>query len=184
MTDLQHRQRERAQWLAEHVLPHEPWLRRWFVRHGTKSMEPDDFVQECYVRLLRAGSVAHVGNAQAYLARTARSVVLDCHRRARIVEFECVADFDLSGFAGDEVPQDEIHDARERLARVSAAIDALPPERRQVVVLRRFDELPQRATAERMQLSESAIEKYLRWALIELRAAANGEPRGAVAVAA
>ncbi|MBC7168934.1 MAG: RNA polymerase subunit sigma-24, partial [Phenylobacterium sp.] len=48
--------KERAVWLAQRILPHEPALRAWLSRR-TAGLEVDDIVQETYAILAGLGEV-------------------------------------------------------------------------------------------------------------------------------
>ncbi len=76
---------ERAEWLARHILPHEPALRAWLYRRTGPRLEVDDVVQETYAVLAGLADVAHVDHPRAYLFATAHSVILQHIRRSQIV---------------------------------------------------------------------------------------------------
>jgi RNA polymerase sigma-70 factor (ECF subfamily) len=61
--------------------------------------------------------------------------------------------------ATDEAPIEQVIDARRRLDVVTQAMAKLPKVSREVVELRRIDGLSSRATAARVGLSISSIEK-------------------------
>jgi len=60
---------------------------------------------------------------------------------------------------------------REELARVIAAIDRLPPAQRDVIRLRRFEGLPTREVAQRLDRSEGAVRMLYMRAVRALEAA-------------
>jgi RNA polymerase sigma-70 factor (ECF subfamily) len=57
-----------------------PGLRRFAAVVGPADAEPDDLVQEAFVRVLRRG-VAHVDDLDAYLRRAVLNLVLNDRRR-------------------------------------------------------------------------------------------------------
>jgi RNA polymerase sigma factor (sigma-70 family) len=180
----QGREHRRAQWLRDTILPLEPWLRQWLAGAGWRGIDHDDVVQECFVRLLQTETVAHITSPRAYLAQTARSILYAHHRHALALAIESVPDMDVFELATDDVPQDIAYDDRCALERISAAVDRLPPRRREVLVLRRLNGLPQRATAEHLGLSESMVEKHLRQAMRDLKIVAGEEHELATVAAA
>jgi len=166
--------RDRAAWLARHVLPHEPALRRWLARTGVGGLEIDDVVQETYAALAAMASVEHVGAPRAYAFRTARTVVLQHVRRAAVVRIDSVGEGLLQDIP-DERPGAEAQvAARQELARVDAVIAALPPKCREAFLLRRLEGLSQRKTAGRMGVSENTVEKHIGKALRALAAFVYG----------
>jgi len=81
-----------ARWLARHVLPHEPALRRWLGRQLPPDLAIDDVVQEAYARLASLRDHDAIAHPRAYFFQAARSVVLMHLRRSRIVRIEAMAE--------------------------------------------------------------------------------------------
>jgi RNA polymerase sigma factor (sigma-70 family) len=157
---------ERAQWLAQHVLPHEPALRAWLVRGRDGGLDPDDVVQEAYATLAALDSVAHIRNPRTYLFSVAHSVALSYVRRARVVRIEAMAELGAPDVLVDEDPTPErIVADRQELRLVAALIRSLPGKCREAFTLRKVEGLPQREIARRMGVSESTVEKHISKAL-------------------
>jgi len=169
---------ERAIWLAEQVLPHEPAMRAWLRRKPVDDLEVDDIIQETYAILAARESVADIRNPRNYAFQTAFSIVQTHLRRARIVSFRSVGDFDLLGATSDAPsPEREAVD-REELRLVEAQIAALPSRCREVIVLRRVHDLSYREIAERLHISENTVEKLVSKALRLLMDAFGGGRAG------
>src|SRR5690606_19495356 len=64
-----------------------------------------------------------------------------------------------------------IYASREQLARVTAAIEALPPRCREVFLLYRFEGLDQATIASRLAISRNMVEKHVIRAMRACRAA-------------
>lgn len=173
--------RERAAWLARHVLPHEPALRSWLARTGCGGLDVDDVVQETYAVLASRPTVAHIAAPRAYAFQTARSIVLQHVRRAKVVRIDAGEEAFLLNAADDRPDPEEQVAARQELARVDAVIGALPAKCRECFTLRRIEGLSQRETAERMGISESTVEKHIGKALRALAAYVYGGSAGAPA---
>ncbi len=152
---------QRAQWLADHVLPHEPALRRWLRANLSERFDIDDIVQESYAVLAALADVSHVLNPRSYLFTTAQSVVLQQVRRARIVAFESVAEVDRLDVAQDEFDPERHAVAGEELRRIAELIHSLPRKCGQAFVLRKVEGLSQREIAARMGISENTVEKHI-----------------------
>ncbi|WP_296614635.1 sigma-70 family RNA polymerase sigma factor [Sphingomonas sp.] len=164
-----------ARLLAEACLPLEPRLRAWIARRGVAPADVDDVVQDVYLRVLKADPGDDVRNWFGYLSRAAWSEIVERQRHAACVRIEPVEGQVLAAFADPSPGAVEAAEARERLARVAAAMDTLSEKRRLVVLLRRLDEVSLKETAAAMELSQSAIEKHLRAALAVL-AEADPDP--------
>lgn len=145
-------------WVARHVLPHEADVRAWLRRARVSAADADELVQEAYCRLTALPAVAHIDRPDAYLFRVVRNLHFERLRRERVVPMTGLTESDLSSILDDAAGPDRTAMARRRLARVQAAIDALPDRCRQVFVLRRVEGLSQRAIAERLGVTESMVE--------------------------
>ncbi len=154
----------RARWLCEQVVPHEPWLRRWLSRRGLEH-EVEDIVQESYALLIQAERVDHVRNPRNYFCQTARSVILRKARRDAIVRIECTATGEVPDLACEAPLPDAAVAARQELRLVLASLDRLPQRTREVFTLRRIEGLSLSATAARLGISQSSVEKHLRAAM-------------------
>ena len=82
---------------------------------------------------------------------------------------------DMAGEINDALAEYDAPDAeqiiagRQRLKRMLAALDALPPRARAVVILRRFENLTYPQIARRLGISVSAVEKHMTRAMTALR---------------
>lgn len=153
--------RERAGWLAEHVLPFEPALRDWLRRRLSLRQDVDDVIQETYAILAGMADISHIQQPKAYMYSVAHSVVLQQLRRAQVVSIEAVAEIDRVAVGGDEVNPERNASSRQELARIGALIESLPDKCRQAFVLRRVEGYSQREIAQRMQISENTVEKHV-----------------------
>lgn len=153
--------RQRALWLADQVLPHEPALRAWLGARPVVRLEVDDIVQETYAVLAALDDVAHVRNPRAYMFTVARSVLLQHVRRARIVSIETMSEIDRLPTQREERSPDRHAAAHQELRRIGVLIAALPAKCRQAFVLRKVNGLSQREVARRMGISENTVEKHV-----------------------
>ncbi|MBM9402763.1 sigma-70 family RNA polymerase sigma factor [Gluconacetobacter azotocaptans] len=167
-------QADRLEWIAKHILPHEPHLRVWL--RGLSGIEVDDIVQDTYAILIEA-DVAHIQSPRAYLFTVARNLVLQHYRRAKIISIVALADFDAQSIMEDAPPVDEVVSARQELARLHATMAELPEKCRDVLVLRRVEGWSQKQVAHHLGVSENVVEKQLARALRLLgRAFGRGGP--------
>ncbi len=154
--------RSRTAWFAQHILPHEPGLRRWLARRCTSpGLDVEDLLQESYALLAARPRVDDIENPRAYLYQTAHSLVLRDIRRARIVPILAIEDLGPVEFAGDTASPERVAETRERLDNVGKVIESMPDKTRQAFSLRRVHDLPQREIAVRMGITEKAVEKLI-----------------------
>jgi RNA polymerase sigma-70 factor (ECF subfamily) len=81
-------------------------------------------------------------------------------RRAKVVPIFTVGDFDGLNVLVEDDSLERVS-GRQALARLAAAFDRLPDRCREAVWLRRVEDLPQKAVAQRMGVSEKTVEKHL-----------------------
>ncbi len=113
-------------------------LARWLLRDAAQA---EDVVQEAYLRAFRHFDTLRGSDARPWLLGIVRNACHDCLRR-RQREGERVA-FDehsesIEAPAADPAAQWE---SRQRVAGVDAALRALPPVFREVIVLRELEEM-------------------------------------------
>ncbi len=159
----------RAEWLETECLPHRPWLLNWVARRFPHEPDLDDIVQESFERVLGRRDVGAIDNVRGYLGRTAHSILLSRVRRRQLVEFQLCGDLDALGKRCPSPLPDEQVAARGDLDKAGAVLAALPKRTREIVLLRRLDEVSQRDTAARIGISTSAVEKHLRRGVRALR---------------
>lgn len=158
---------DRALWLGQFILPHEPALRAWLSRRRVDDLGVDDIIQEAYAKLITLPTVAGVRNPKAYLFQVARSVIAT-HLRGRKVVTIAVSDPEALDLAADEPSAEVQLSDRQELQRLIEAIAALPEPTRIIFRLRRIEQLPQRLIAERLRMPESTVEKHVSRALVEI----------------
>lgn len=156
-----HSSTERALWLARHVLPHEPALRAWLQRRRVPGLEIDDIVQETYTRLSVLESVAEIRDPKTYMFQAAQSIIVSHVRRSRIVPILAVGSLEALDIISETPSAETQASDHQQLQRLAEAIAALPGKIRDVFVLRRIHDLPQRQVAQQLGLSESTVEKHL-----------------------
>jgi RNA polymerase sigma factor (sigma-70 family) len=147
-------------WVGSHVLPHEAAVRSWLKRWTGRVQDIDDVIQEAYCRLAAMDDVTHVGNGRAYLFQTTRNIVLEQVRRSKIVRIDNLADMSFLNIMDDAPSVDRVVSGARELQRVEQLIEGLPPKCRQVFILRRVHGVPQRDIAERLGLTQAAVEKH------------------------
>jgi len=134
-----------------------------YVKDGDKA---EDLVQDLFFRLwLDREKVTITTSTKAYLFAAVRNRCLNAVKagaRIRVLNEE-VDDLTVD----DERTEDE---HTERIARVQAAIEALPEERRKVFKLSRYEGLKYHEIAERLGISVKTVENQMGSALKTMRA--------------
>ena len=120
-------------------------LARWLLRDAAQA---DDVVQEAFLRAFAHFDTLRGSDARPWLLGIVRNACHDCLRRQQrqgeALEFDEDTD---SGDAPGSDPAAQC-EARERAASVDAALRALPPVFREVIVLRELEEMSYEAIAQ------------------------------------
>ena len=162
-------------WVGSEILPHEADVRAW-LRRSLDPADLEDIIQEAYCRIGALADVAHIRSGRAYLFTTARSLVLEKIRRARIVSIETVTEIDALDIVQDEPSPERIAAGRRELARVKGLIAALPDRCRRIFELRKVDGLSQQEVARELGVPEHTVENDVKKGLkLILKAIADGD---------
>ena len=148
-------------WFIEEILAHEEALLRYLQRHWPWKEELIDLRQELYARVYEAAVKALPAQPKAFLFASARHLMTDRIRRSRVVSIEPMGDFEPSHVLVDEVSPERWCGGRQALKRLADAFDRLPDRCREVVWLRRVEELSQKDVALRLGISEKTVEKHI-----------------------
>jgi RNA polymerase sigma factor (sigma-70 family) len=148
-------------WFTREILVHEEALVRYLRRCWSHADDIHDLRQETYIRVFEAARRERPHQPKSFLFTTARHLMADRLRRGRIVSIEAVGDFESLNVPVDEAGPERRHDARQSLRRLSEAFDRLPDRCREVVWLRKVEELPQKEVARRLGVAEKTVEKQV-----------------------
>jgi RNA polymerase sigma factor (sigma-70 family) len=148
-------------WFIREVLPLEAALMRFLRRNWREESDIADLRQEIYVRIYDAARHGLPRQAKPFVFSTARNLLIDRVRRARIISIEAVADLDVSNVPEGEASAERQTIARDELRQLQAALEQLPARCREVVVMRKIDGIPQREVAARLGITEDTVEKQV-----------------------
>ena len=138
-----------------------------FLRKFLKSPQDiEDVSQEAFLRAFAAEQKKSINQPKAFLFRVARNVALTklTRKSAQITEY--IEESTRPGVYGEEPGLDVEWEAREKLGLYCEAVAELPLKCREVFLLRKVHGLSHKEIAERMELSVSSVEKYLRKGLL------------------
>jgi RNA polymerase sigma-70 factor (ECF subfamily) len=145
-------------------------LVRFFTLRTGSADAGEDVVQELYLKISTLPTPPDLRSPEAFLYKVGSNLMLD---RAKASRRQAARDRAWSQVAaGDgpepvaaEPPADEAADSRQRLAKLVAAVDRLPPQVATAFRLHKFDGLTHGEVAARLGVSRSAVEKYIMSAL-------------------
>lgn len=140
-------------------------LLRQIAMLSGRPQDASDYLNDAYVRMSEHGGMP-VQNFEAFMVRVAVNLARDEHRRQR--RRNVVGDEDLDAIADASPTPEEMLDVRQRLSAVHATLSRLHPRTRQILLMHRLDGLRYREIAQRLGISESAVEKHVAKAALGL----------------
>jgi RNA polymerase sigma factor (sigma-70 family) len=164
-----------VEWVGREVLPHEADCRSW-LRNTLAPDDLEDVIQEAYCRIASLAGFREIRSGRAYFFTTARMIVIERLRRARIVQIEAVAELEQLGLREDSPSPERIVAGHRELQRVRGLIERLPPRCANIFRLRKIEGLSQRDVARRVGVAEHTVEYEIGKGLrLILKAMAEGE---------
>lgn len=163
-------------WFIREILVHEDTLVSYLLRRWPNRPDVNDLRQDTYVRVYEAAAKSRPPVPKAFLFSTAAHLLADRMRRRRVVAIDAVGDIEALDVLVEEVSPERRLSAHEELRRLAQAIDLLPPKCREVVWMRRVDEMSQREVAGKLGISEKSVEKHVMKGMKLLAAAFRSGP--------
>lgn len=157
-----------ADQLAAYARQFQPALTRYFARRGCQKATIEDLVQDVFVRLAKRTSGGEIENAEAYLMQTASSVWNDHLRKRQRRAHTDHVEYEEELHSPVYFSPERVLEGREQIQRLIDALKALPARTRQVYVHCRIDGMRQKAVADRLGISVSAVQKHLAAASIHI----------------
>lgn len=152
---------EADQTLARRSEPVRGWLTGFFRRRVRNDADVEDLVQDVFARIAGRSDTAPIENLNAYVMRTASSVLADSGRRQLSRRFGDHISFDPEHHCGEEIDPERVLSGREELNAATAALLSLPERTRTVFVLRRLEGYRYSEIAHHLGISVSAVEKHM-----------------------
>jgi RNA polymerase sigma factor (sigma-70 family) len=152
---------KRSQWLARQVLPHEGLLRAKLRGLSIYGLDVEDVIQETYSRMLSVESLESIRYPKQYALLTARAIIVDHIRHSRVVSIALSGSLETLEVPEPDVGAEQRVEFQQEVFAVNQALQQLPRLWREVLLLRRVEELSQKEVARRLGISERTVEKYL-----------------------
>jgi RNA polymerase sigma-70 factor (ECF subfamily) len=129
--------------------------------------EDEDIVQDAFLRVVERSRREEIPKLDNFLAHVVRCLAIDRLRRRATRATATSGDLEEGAVDAVADPERGLMGAQ-RLKRVMAAIDAMPPRRREVFLLHRIEELTYAQIARRIGVSIKAVEKHIHLAMRQL----------------
>jgi len=146
------------------------FLKRFLARFFSDRQDIEDVAQEAYLRAYVAEQKKEIEQPKAFLFRIARNLALtQLTKKSRQIT-DYIEDSRGSTVIEYGAAADSEAEALESFGLYCEAVATLPEKCRQVFLLRKVHGLSHKEIAERMSMSVSSVEKYLRRGVLECSA--------------
>lgn len=147
---------DQARWLAQEVMPHEPAI-RGYVQSRYPAVDPDDVLQESYLKLLKYKARDQVVSTKAFFFTVVRNTALVLLRRRKFYSDTPVNALPDSCIMEEKSDASEIANCHQRIDLAVLAIESLPPRCREVFRLFALERLSAPEIATRLGITESTV---------------------------
>lgn len=152
---------EHARWFAAEVQPHGSSLKD-YVRGAFPAVgDAEDVVQESFLRLWTLRAATPIRSAKAFLFTVARNIALDSLRRTRHSPVFAVPDLAALPVVEEGADAHDAASRSEEVALLAEALQSLPARCREILLLRKFQNLPQKEVAARLGISELTVQEQV-----------------------
>jgi RNA polymerase sigma factor (sigma-70 family) len=160
---------EVSRWFNAEIRPLEPALRAYLRGRFPSLPDPDDVVQETYIRLIRAREADRIRSPKSFLFVTARNIAVDFFRYRSSNPTEDIANVEPFRVLEEE-PSATAASHREReLQLLESAIRSLPERCREVVMLKKIQGLSYEEISTKLGISRNTISAHLTMGVMKCR---------------
>jgi RNA polymerase sigma factor (sigma-70 family) len=149
---------QQGTWFAKEVQPHGPLLRSYLRQSFPAVRDVDDMVQESFLRIWKAHLSKPIQSTRAFLFKVARHLALDFVRRQRVSPIDPVRDLSTLDVIEESRDASALADTREKIRVLADAVALLPARCREIIILRKFQNLSQKEVAVLLGISERTVE--------------------------
>jgi len=130
-------------------------------RYTLSQVDIADFTQETILRALEAEKRTEIREPRRFLVGIAKNIArTELERRSKIT-LSLIDDFDAEMYVSDEPAVDEVVDGRHRLQIFGRAIADLPPQCRNVFILKHVHGASHKEIAKKLDIAVSTVEKHV-----------------------
>lgn len=152
---------DHSSWFRDEIHPHDGQLKTYLRCRFCSVRDIDDIVQESYLRVWRRHLLKPVISAKAFLFSVARHVALDTIRHERRSPISQVNDLGSLNAHTENPSSAEAASTQEEVTILLAAIERLSPRTREVYMLRKFKQVPQKEIAILLKISPKTVEVHV-----------------------
>jgi RNA polymerase sigma factor (sigma-70 family) len=148
-------------WMLHQVLPHQHAYHALARRLTDNAEVARDIVQDVYAELLAGDGWRKARDPKAFVMRIVYCRSVDWVNRQSVVPIHPLPTYEGLAYADFGPDAFERMSGREELRTVLEILDELPKRCREVVTMRRIEELPPKEIARRLGINLTTVERHL-----------------------
>lgn len=152
---------DHARWFADEVQPHGSSLKAYLQGAFPAVRDAEDVVQESFLRLWKLRAGHPIRSAKAFLFTVARNIALDSVRRLRTSPISAVPDLAALPVVEENADVSGAVSTNEEVSLLVDALQSLPARCREIIMLRKFQNLSQKEVAARLGISEGTVQEQV-----------------------
>lgn len=152
---------EQSRWFYREVHAHDAALKSYLRASFPAVRDIDDVVQESYLRIWKARMARPIASTKSFLFQIARHFVIDAARRSQTACTESLGDLSALRVLEDRPDAVESLNYAEKVGILADALASLPARCREIMILRKFHDVPQAEIAHRLGISERTVESQV-----------------------
>mgnify|MGYP000058901399 CR=1 FL=1 len=136
-------------------------LMRYIKKYIGKKDDPEDILQEAFLRTYKADKATHIEYPKTYMFKTAKNLAVreKTKMAARLTDY--IEDYSGPAFSTNESSAFDALDKKQNRELLISAFDALPHQCRRVTVLRLVQGMPLKDIAQELGITLSTTEKHI-----------------------
>jgi RNA polymerase sigma factor (sigma-70 family) len=136
-----------------------------FLARRTGRAEAEDVVQEVWLNLRERGDYEAWREPRAVLYRTAANLGTDTYRRDVLTQKLFTGEEGLDDAVSPQPGPESQAESADQLERLLAALEQLPPQSREALLLNRLEGLTHTQIAQRLGISTKTVQRHIERAL-------------------
>lgn len=154
---------------VQRLLEHSALLRNFFTKRNYTRDDVDDLCQETYLRVLTTYADQAVHDPKGLLFKTARNLLTDIARRERLIRTNTDRYAHTEFSTIDHLNPERHTLAKEDAKALTVALAKLPMRRRQVLWMKKVDNLAIKDIATQLNIAPHTVEQHIRKAMHHTR---------------
>jgi RNA polymerase sigma factor (sigma-70 family) len=136
-------------------------LRKYLIRFFVRPQDVEDLLQETFLRAFQSEKSQQIRSPRSFLYKIGKNLALSEKAAKATQLMTYIGDFDeLSVIDGKASAEDSL-DLQQRIMMLNRVIQALPPQCRRVLVMRKVFGLSHKEVARRLNISVKTVEQHL-----------------------